>query len=51
MEARIKSQTNKLNGKAAYAVITKNGQVARFPTKQQARQWAINNGYTLRYSG
>lgn len=51
MEARIKPQVNTLNNKTVFAVITKNGAVARFNTKGEAKEWATKNGYTLRYSG
>lgn len=51
MEARIKPETNNLNGKTVFAVITKDGIMARFNTKGEARQWATTNGYNLRYSG
>lgn len=51
MDARIKPETNNLNGKTVFAVTTKNGIVARFNTKSEARDWATQNGYALRYSG
>lgn len=51
MEARIKPETNNLNGKTVFAVITKSGTVARLNTKTEAQDWATANGYTLRYSG
>lgn len=51
MEARIKPQTNTLNNKTVFAVITKDGVVARKDTKEEAKEWATKNGYTLRYSG
>lgn len=51
MDARIKPETNHLSTKTVFAVVTQSGVVARFSTKGQARDWAIKNGYTLRYSG
>lgn len=51
MDARIKPQVRGISGKIKFAVITKNGVVSRHDTKSQAKTWAKENGYKLRYSG